>query len=68
MRVKAKFKGADGSEGYRTGEVYVFEFVIRNRCELPHSEVIVIKPYGLSPVSPVVYESLKSFSNNWEIL
>lgn len=72
MKIKAKFKGADGSMGYRNGENYHLQFTTRDAQTLVDgSEKIIIWrtfPDGrMYEGSLVPYTSLKSFLNNWQV-
>lgn len=60
MEIKAKFKGRDGSVGYRNGANYRLVFA---------ADAQGIRLYDTArPASSVVmYSSLKSFLNNWQI-
>lgn len=63
MEIKAKFKGKDGSVGYRNGETYKLKFGMAD-------DVIEIWQL-ISPSqgkNKVLYSSLKSFLNNWQVI
>lgn len=72
MKIKAKFKGRDGSLGYRNGGNYVLEFETARR-RIPYStdfkDVIKITNLSLSGyMGECEYDSLKAFLNNWQVL
>jgi len=68
MKIKAKFKGADGSLGYRNGENYSLNFGTRLTQCLTREAIVVSPEVHTKSQTPIVYESLKSFLNNWQIL
>ena len=59
MKIKAKFKGADGSLGYRNGANYFLFARIENGRVLVHRGANA----GLC-----AYASFKALLNNWQIL
>lgn len=71
MKIKAKFKGADGSMGYRNGVNYALSFdtvFARPPYQTKKQEFILVK--SINPTAggdPVFYESLKGFLNNWQV-
>lgn len=73
MEIKAKFKGRDGSVGYRNGETYKLEFKTvddDNRQGCDHLILIsrineVNRAIG---TNLVVYDTMRGFLNNWQIL
>ena len=75
MEIKAKFKGADGSLGYRNGMNYFLNFETV-RVRLPYSTTVMEKirvtnlTGGRAATYSTVcdYDSLKAFLNNWQIL
>jgi len=70
MKIKAKFKGADGSMGYRNGTNYALEFetvFARPPYQKTQQEFILVKPLVKDAGEPVFYESLKGLLNNWQI-
>jgi len=73
MKIKAKFKGADGSCGYRNGQNYTLDFKTTDDNAKQGSDHLV-QIYKINTDCPcigtniVLYESLRSFLNNWQIL
>lgn len=69
MKVRAKFKGKDGSLGYKNGSDYSLDF---NNITHPFGstkEVIHIeKANDLERITTVIYSSLRKFLDNWEVL
>lgn len=61
MTTKARFKGKNGSLGYIKNSVYYLQFLTVN-------QKINIQPIGNSHGQTCLYDSLKSFLDNWEIL
>jgi hypothetical protein len=59
LKVKAKFKGQDGSLGYKHGEVYNLHMAIAL------NKLIITLPTG-SNLCP--YGSMKAFLQNWDVL
>lgn len=55
MKVLAKFKGSNGSLGYKTGQLY----------DLILSQNTIILHNG---EGKCIYESLEAFFKNWDIL
>jgi len=43
MKIKAKFKGQDGSLGYRNGENYTLLFTVQDNRRLPYYDHIIIR-------------------------
>lgn len=61
MKIKAKFKGANGSLGYKNGSNYKLRFTVSDGQ-------ITITPYNdLDTCSICRYDSLRSFLNNWQV-
>lgn len=60
MIILAKFKGANGSLGYVTGNEYVLNFRAVEKVVISHAHAPQPKP--------CVYGSLLSFLKNWEVL
>lgn len=61
MEIKAKFKGRDGSVGYRNGANYKLIFAA-------DSSGVRAFDSGRPASSVVMYSSLKAFLNNWQVL
>lgn len=59
MIVKAKFKGQNGSLGFFKGAIYWLKFEANKKVR--------VTPVGDSG-KPCLYDSLKLFLDNWEIL
>ena len=61
MITKAKFIGKNGSLGFVKGSTYYLRFLTVN-------QKINIQPIGNSHGQTCLYDSLKLFLENWEIL
>lgn len=71
MEIKAKFKGKDGSEGYRNGETYKLKFGMADDDTRQGSDHFIRIWAWQSPgrySNKVLYSSLKSFLNNWQVI
>lgn len=72
MKIKAKFKGADGSMGYANGMNYFLNFeTVRRR--IPYTTdmaefIRISNLHGSKYSGECEYGSLKGFLNNWQIL
>lgn len=65
MEIKAKFKGKDGSLNYQNGFNYKLRFTIENTLE---GNRVKIKCLSHPQCEPCLYNSLKLFLNNWQVL
>lgn len=70
MIVTAKFKGKDGSKGYKSGKRYRLNFNVvsvyataNSRIEIDDSQVS-----DWDKNTTVQYSSLKKFLDNWEVV
>lgn len=72
MKIKAKFKGKDGSVGYRNGENYWLYFRLDSHQgdDFIYIEEITESVGCLTSIrkeSYCEYASLKAFLNNWQV-
>jgi hypothetical protein len=75
MKVRAKFKGKDGSVGYKTGSDYTLRFHSYSEGDRDGIQIqeIVSESHGgaitrLRNESHVKYSSLRKFLDNWEVI
>jgi hypothetical protein len=61
IKIKAIFRGADGSLGYRTGRIYELYFYT-------HVGKIIIRHQTFEIRGRCPYNSLKLFLDNWEVM
>lgn len=66
LLVKAKFKGANGSVGYKNGETYTLRFYIKKKKVVIHNAITE----GLTGKveQTVEYNSLPLFLINWDVV
>lgn len=67
IEVIARFKGANGSCGYKTGDVYKIGFQTFSNI-FTNDKGISIKPLYGYVGERCDYSSLKKFLENWEVL
>lgn len=60
MKIKAKFKGADGSLGYQNGANYDLHFTVKDG-------EIIITDLARPARGLCVYSTFRSFLNNWQV-
>jgi hypothetical protein len=70
MKVKARFKGTNGSLGYKTGKMYKLDFGVvsvfgtaKSRIEISDSHV---SSWDKNTICQ--YASLKKFLENWDVI
>lgn len=59
MIVRAIFTGENGSLGYEAGKPYVLFFRVHD------DHIVISRPHGNGKC---LYESLKSFLDNWKVI
>lgn len=64
--VKAKFKGRDGSLGYKTGGTYKLLFSLEDNNNTFRKKIFIEDVEEVC--QPCVYSNLKTFLDNWEVV
>lgn len=67
MEIKAKFKGRDGSLGYRNGQTYLLEFKTVDDNNRAGSDQL-IQAYRTDGKGVVLYSTMRNFLNNWQVI
>lgn len=70
MKIKAKFKGKDGSLGYENGKTYPLIFgTVRNVVNGNlRDQIKIVRSDCSLVVGTCYYDSLKTFLNNWQVI
>ena len=70
MKIRAKFKGKDGSLGYRTGRNYTLNFGLSVPYNSTKSciEISVFNNNEWDRNTTCRYSSLKKFLENWDVI